>query len=207
MHVSERRALNCTEPQGNAGSSGGVDGEKIEPASSSGSPIRVAPIERTVYGTKSGLPLDPEKVRQGRQREMDNVHAFGVKRDMRMHGAKRMGLKLVHTRWLDDLKATAGDPDAVRSRLVAIEINTYVREDVSQSTPSLLSSRLIVVLAASMSGAAGSSAASRDRLIARYDIRDSRRQACRLRGSSGSWKRRCTARARPASAWASRSSR
>ena len=137
-----------------------VDGEKIEPASSSGSPTRVAPIERTVYGTKGGLPLDPEKVRQGRQREMDNVHALGVKRGITMHEAMRMGLKLVHTKWLDDLKATAEDPDAVRSRLVATEINTYVREDVSQSTLSLLTTRLIVALAASKSGAAGSSAAS-----------------------------------------------
>ena len=90
----------------------------------------------------------------------------------RCTGPSGWGLrKLVHAKWLDDLKATAEDPDAVRSQLVATEINTYVREDDSQSTPSLLSSRLIVALAASKSGAAGSSAASRDRFIARYDIR------------------------------------
>ena len=33
------------------------------PLYSSGPPIRVAPIERTVYGTKSGLPLDLQRVR------------------------------------------------------------------------------------------------------------------------------------------------
>ena len=36
---------------------------------------------------------------------------------------------------MDDAKGTREDPDAVRSRFVATQVNTCVREDVTQATP------------------------------------------------------------------------
>ena len=129
--------------------------------------IRTVPIpERQVMGTKSGTPLDLHKVMEGRQKELDSIHSFGVKRDITMQEAKTRGLKFVHAKWLDDVKPTPTDPKAVRSRLVATEVATYAREDVSQSTPPLRGSRLIVSLAATKRSETG----EHKRLVARYDI-------------------------------------
>ena len=45
--------------------------------------------------------------------------------------ARVKSLENVHGKWLDDVKGTLEDPDAVRSRLVATQVNTYSREDVT----------------------------------------------------------------------------
>jgi hypothetical protein len=122
--------------------------------------------QHEVRGTKSGQPLDLTKVMEGRQRELDSIHRFNVKRDITVQEARSKGLKFVHAKWLDDVKPTPADPLAVRSRLVATEVATYAREDVSQSTPPLKGSRLIVSLAASKRSQTG----EHTRLVARYDI-------------------------------------
>ena len=59
------------------------------------------------------------------------------------------------------------DPDAVRSRLVATQVNTYAREDVTQATPPIKASRIIVSQAATKTNAKGSTIV----LISRHDIR------------------------------------
>ena len=129
--------------------------------------IRDRPLPQSeVRGTESGQPLDLKKVMEGRQKERDSIHRFGVKRDITVQRAREMGLKFVHAKWLDDIKPTPTDPGAVRSRLVATEVATYAREDVSQSTPPLRGSRLIVSLAATTRNQAG----EHTRLVARYDI-------------------------------------
>ena len=128
--------------------------------------ITVLQEGKTVYGTKSGLPLDPAKVREGRQLEMDNIEKFGVRSVISLAEAKQRGLKLVHAKWLDDVKPTTADPNAVRSRLVATELNTYAREDVTQSTPPLKASRLVVSLAASKRDKKG----QHSKLLGRYDV-------------------------------------
>eukprot|EP00929_Paragymnodinium_shiwhaense_P111971 TRINITY_DN8021_c0_g1_i4.p1 TRINITY_DN8021_c0_g1~~TRINITY_DN8021_c0_g1_i4.p1 ORF type:complete len:1618 (+),score=271.11 TRINITY_DN8021_c0_g1_i4:701-5554(+) len=119
------------------------------------------------YGAKSGKRLDPEKVRAGRQREVDQIGEFNVKQDMLIAEARKRGLKLVYAKWLDDEKPTAEDPSAVRSRLVATEINTFGREDVTQATPPLKSHRAIISLAATWKGTTG----VHDCLLGRYDVR------------------------------------
>ena len=68
---------------------------------------------------------------------------------------------------MDDAKGTPEDPNAVRSRLVATQVNTYVREDVTQATPPIKASRNIVSQAATKTNAKG----QHDCLIARQDIR------------------------------------
>ena len=65
------------------------------------------------------------------------------------------------------MKGTPEDPDAVRSRLVATQVKTYAREDVTQATPSIKASRIIVSQAATKTNAKG----QHDCLFARHDIR------------------------------------
>ena len=65
------------------------------------------------------------------------------------------------------MKGTPEDPDAVRSRLVATQVNTYAREDVTQATLPIKASRIIVSQAATKTNAKG----QHDCLIARHDIR------------------------------------
>ena len=67
---------------------------------------------------------------------------------------------------MDDAKGTPEDQDAVRSRLVATQVNAYVREDVTQATPPIKVSRNIVSHAATKINVKG----RRDCLIARDDI-------------------------------------
>ena len=49
--------------------------------------------------------------------------------------------EIVYGKLLDDVKGTPEDPDAVRSRLVATQVNTYAREDVTQATAPIKASR------------------------------------------------------------------
>ena len=58
------------------------------------------------------------------------MESFNVKNDITYAEAKAKGLRLVRSRWIDTAKEIDGKP-GVRSRLVAQEVNTYKREDVS----------------------------------------------------------------------------
>ena len=104
---------------------------------------------------------------EGRQREVQNIIRFGVKQDIPLEVARRQGMTIVYAKWLDDPKPIEGDPDAVRSRLVATEVNRYVREDVTQATPPVKVFRTILSAAASKRRPDG----CWTRLIARYDIK------------------------------------
>ena len=73
----------------------------------------------------------------------------------------------MYSKWLDDEKPTASDPDAVRSRIVATQLNTFAREDVTQATPPTKASRMILSMAASTANKSG----QHDQLIARHDVR------------------------------------
>ena len=72
----------------------------------------------------------------------------------------------MYSKWLDDENPTPEDPDAVRSRLVATQVNTYNREDVTQATLPIKVSRMVVSQAATRTNAKG----HHDCLIARHDI-------------------------------------
>ena len=84
-----------------------------------------------------------------------------------MQEARIKSLEIVYGKWLDDVKGTPEDPDAVRSRLVATQVNTYAREDVTQATPPIKASRITVSQAATNTNAKGQHGC----LIARHDIR------------------------------------
>lgn len=89
------------------------------------------------YDERTGEPLPLDKVRRGRGRELDKMLERNVKEDISWDEAKKRGLKIVRTRWVDGWKALPDDPHGVRSRLVAQEVNTHDRDDVFSGTPPL----------------------------------------------------------------------
>ena len=67
---------------------------------------------------------------------------------IQLQEARAQNLEIVHGKWLDDVRGTPEDPKAVRSRLVATQVNTHAREDVTEATPPIKASRIIVSQAA-----------------------------------------------------------
>ena len=98
---------------------------------------------------------------------ISNVQEKSTSRHSAATRPEHRGLEIVYGKWLDDANGTTEDPDAVRSRLVATQVNTHAREDVTQATPPIKASRIIVRQAAMKANAKG----QHDCLIARHDIR------------------------------------
>ena len=130
-------------------------------------PQRVIDWDKKYYGAKSGTLLDTQKVYEGRLRELANIEKLEVAEPIQLLEPRVKSLEIVYGKWLDDVKGTPEDPDAVRSRLVATQVNTYASEDVTQATPPIKASRIIVSQAATKINAKG----QHDCLIARHDIR------------------------------------
>ena len=66
-------------------------------------------------------------------RELANIEKLEVAEPIQLQEARVKSLENVYKKWLDDVKGTPEDPDAVRSRLVATQVNTYACEDVTQA--------------------------------------------------------------------------
>ena len=109
---------------------------------------RVIDWDKKYYGAKSGTLLDTQKVYEGRLRELKNIEKLEVAEPISLQKARAHNLEIVYGKWLDDVKGTPEDPDAVRSRVVATQVNTYAHEDVTQATPPIKASRIIVSQAA-----------------------------------------------------------
>ncbi len=86
------------------------------------------------YGAKSGKQLDPENMQQARELEIESMKRLGVFEPIALDEARRNKMEMVHTKWLDDEKPTASDPERIRSRQVAAQVNTYTRGDITQAT-------------------------------------------------------------------------
>jgi hypothetical protein len=119
------------------------------------------------YDTKSGKLLDRDKVYDGRKLEIENMQRLEVYETIDLAEAKRAKMDIVYTKWLDSEKPTAADPGAVRSRLVATQINNYTREDVTQATPPIKVARMVLSMAASARDHRGQHTC----LVGRHDIR------------------------------------
>ena len=83
-------------------------------------------------------------VYEGRLKELANIEKFEVAEPIQLQEARVKSLEIVYGKWLDDVKGTPEDPDAVRSRLVVKQVNTYAHEDVTQATPPIKASTIIV---------------------------------------------------------------
>ena len=115
---------------------------------------------------RTGEPLPLDKVERARGRELDKMLEHNVKTDITWEHAKKLGLKIVKSRWVDGWKPLPDDPNGVRSRCVAQEMNTHNRDDVFSGTPPLKAHRMVVSAAAT----AKKGRSSRRKLIARYDV-------------------------------------
>ena len=100
-------------------------------------------------------------------RELANIEKLEVAELIQLQEARAQNLEIVYGNWLDDVKGTPEDPKAVRSRLVATQVNTYAREDVTRATPPIKAPRIIVSQAATKTNAKG----QHDCFIAIHDIR------------------------------------
>ena len=85
---------------------------------------------------RTGESLPEEKVKKARGRELAKMDEHDVKRDISWSEARRLGLKIVKSRWVDGWKPLPDDPQGVRSRCVAMEINTGPRDDGLQRNAS-----------------------------------------------------------------------
>ena len=72
----------------------------------------------------------------------------------------------MRSRWVDGWKALPDDPEGVRLRCVAQEINNYQREDVSSGTPPLKAHRMLLAHAATRR----QGERENKKLIGRYDV-------------------------------------
>ena len=129
--------------------------------------LRVIDWDRKYHGAQSGTLLDTQKVCEGRLRELANIEKLEVAEPIPLQEARAQNLEIVYGKWLDDAKGTPEDPAAVRSRLVATQVNTYAREDVTQATPPIKASRIIVSQAATKTSAKDQHGC----VIGRHDIR------------------------------------
>ena len=120
----------------------------------------------SAFDERSGEALPLEKVKTARGRELDKMIEHNVKTDITWEEARRRGLKIVRSRWVDGWKTIDGDPRGVRSRCVAQEVNTGPREDVHSGTPPLKAHRMILSCAATKRKGQH----QHDKLIGRYDV-------------------------------------
>ena len=128
-------------------------------------PTEAEEKEVKFYDERTGEALETSEVYKGREKELTKMESFNVKNDITYAEAKAKGLRLVRSRWIDTAKEIDGKP-GVRSRLLAQEVNTYKREDVSMGTPPMRVRRAIISHAAT---AKPGEKRSR-KLVARYDV-------------------------------------
>ena len=118
------------------------------------------------FDERTGEALPVDKVRKARGRELDKMLEHNVKEDITWDEAKRRGLKIVKSRWVDGWKPLPDDPQGVRSRCVAQEVNVSHRDDVASGTPPLKAHRMV------LSHAATKAPGTREnkKIVARYDV-------------------------------------
>ena len=104
--------------------------------------------ELGAFDERTGQPLPLNKVKTARARELSKMEEHEVKKDISWDEARRQGLKIVRNRWVDGWKPLPNDPNGVRSRCVAQEINDHERDDVFSGTPPLRVHRMILSAAA-----------------------------------------------------------
>ena len=92
------------------------------------------------YDEEKGQPLPRDKVVRARGRELDKMDERQVKEDITWEQVQQRGLKVAKSRWVDGWTPLPDDPDGVRSRCVAQEINHTPRDDVYSGAPPLKAS-------------------------------------------------------------------
>ena len=104
--------------------------------------------EQGAFDEWNGKALPLDKVKKAGGRELDKMLEHSVKKDITRAEAKRLGLKIVRSRWVDGWKPLPDDPRGVRSRCMAQEVNVNQRDDVASRTPPLKAHRMVTAPAA-----------------------------------------------------------
>ena len=78
---------------------------------------RVIDWDKKYNGAKSGTLLDTQKVYEGRLRELANIEKLEVAEPIQLQEARSQSLEIVYGKWLDDVKGTPEDPDAVKEQI------------------------------------------------------------------------------------------
>ena len=93
------------------------------------------------YDDRTGNSLDPEKVKQARMEEIEEVRKQQVYKMVPISEClARTGRKPIGVRWVDINKGDDDNPN-YRSRIVAQEFNCYKRDDIFAATPHWRQSR------------------------------------------------------------------
>ena len=98
-------------------------------------------------------PLDWEMTVKARKLEMDFFKKMGVYRKVPRGEAKRLGCKVITTKWLDTNKGDEHTPN-YRSRLVGREVKHDKRLDLFSATPPLETLKLLCSVCARGQGGA-----------------------------------------------------
>ena len=105
--------------------------------------------EAAVYDGHTGKEVNKDSVRKGRETEMEEIQRHGVYEEVKLCYARG---RTVRAPWVEDERKKDGGEPFVRSRLVAMEFNTYSREDVNAGTPPIACVHAVVSLAATQGG-------------------------------------------------------
>ena len=98
---------------------------------------------------RTGEHLDEALVKKARMDEMGYYKKLGVYvTESRKQAFKSGARKIIKVRWVDGNKGTPENPE-IRSRLVAKDIATSIRDDLYAATPNIEAFRLLVSLLAS----------------------------------------------------------
>ena len=100
----------------------------------------------------TGAKLETPQVRTARRKEIRTMGDMTVYRKVPRSQAIRKGAKIVGTRWLDTNKAGPGMIADIRSRLVAREFATEIRDDLFAGTPALEAIKMMISIVASSNG-------------------------------------------------------
>ena len=100
------------------------------------------------YDDVYGRPFDKDRAIKARKFEMEFFKNMNVYSKVDRSVAKRLGAKIITTKWIDTNKGDDANPD-YRARLVGREIKTSQRLDLFAATPLLESLRMVISICAS----------------------------------------------------------
>ena len=107
--------------------------------------------EANAWDDITGERLDPKEIYKARMKEMEYVRRKGVWKKISREEAKRRGIKIIKTKWIDTNKGDRFNPN-MRSRFVAKEFNNGKSGDAAwfAATPPLEALKLILSDAATI---------------------------------------------------------
>ena len=108
---------------------------------------RADQVEGPWFDDVTGQRLDDDAVARGMESERQSLMKFGFGDPSTREQAQEEGAEVVSSRWVLRHKPSADDPEKVKARLVAQQINRGDQRDAFCATPSTSSARLLLCIA------------------------------------------------------------